>query len=367
MDNEEEIIKRNKEKVNYNYNLLIFCYERDNAKIKNDYNSIKLNRNKSIEFICNCGEDCIKIFRNIYEDSGMYCKKCIKINTIEKREKTNIKKYNVKSVSQLKEVQEKIKLTSLSHFGTERPTQNKQIQEKIKQTNIKRRGVEYPTQCLEVFEKIKQTNLEKRGVEYSLQSEEVKEKGKQTNLKKYGVKYISQSKLIQDKIKITNLKKYGKEYPNQNEEVKYKIINTNLKKYGVNYVSQVPEIATKASENNYRNRKEYKLPSGKTILIQGYEPFGLDIILKTINEKNIIYSKDKVPEIWWYDKENVKHRHYVDFFIDNENKCIEIKSERTFEINKENVYLKQKYAKELGYKYEIWILNKKGKIINYLL
>jgi glycosyltransferase involved in cell wall biosynthesis len=140
---------------------------------------IRIARDKNINFVCNCGEECTKIFRNIYEDSGMYCKKCMKRNTIKKRENTNIKKYNVKSVSQLKEIQDKIKATSLSHFGTERPTQSKQIQEKVKQTNLERRGKEYPTQCPEVMEKVIETNLEKRGVKHSLQSEEVKKKGKE--------------------------------------------------------------------------------------------------------------------------------------------------------------------------------------------
>jgi hypothetical protein len=356
------------EKINYNYNLLLYCCEKDNAKIDTEYlKNIKLNRDKNINFVCNCGEECTKIFRNIYEDSGMYCKKCMKRNTIKKRENTNIKKYNVKSVSQLKEIQDKIKATSLSHFGTERPTQSKQIQEKVKQTNLERRGKEYPTQCPEVMEKVIETNLEKRGVKYSLQSEEVKKKGKETNVKNLGVQYGSQSKIIQDKIKNTNLLNYGKEYPNQSIKVQEKTINTNLKKYGVKYVSQVAEISKKAADNNYKNRKEYILPSGKQILIQGYEPFGIDIILKTINEDDIIYSRDKVPELWWYDKDNQKHRHYVDFFIKTENKCIEIKSERTFEINEEKVYLKQKYAKISGYLYEIWIFNKKGQLVNKII
>jgi len=54
-----------------------------------------------------------------------------------------------------------------------------------------------------------------------------------------------------------------------------------------------------------------------------------------------------------------KHRHYVDIFIPSQNKCIEVKSTWTAEKKKDNIYLKQQAAKELGYKYEIWVYNRK--------
>jgi hypothetical protein len=41
--------------------------------------------------------------------------------------------------------------------------------------------------------------------------------------------------------------------------------------------------------------------------------------------------------------------------------CIEVKSTWTIEKKKDNVFLKQQAAKELGYKYEIWVYNAKGE------
>jgi hypothetical protein len=50
-----------------------------------------------------------------------------------------------------------------------------------------------------------------------------------------------------------------------------------------------------------------------------------------------------------------------------ENLCVEIKSTWTFKQHKEEVLLKQKYAKEYGFQYEIWIFNDKGEMIEKLV
>lgn len=49
-----------------------------------------------------------------------------------------------------------------------------------------------------------------------------------------------------------------------------------------------------------------------------------------------------------------------DIFIPSQNRCIEVKSDWTYNIKSNNIELKQQATKELGYKYEIWIYNKNG-------
>ena len=80
-----------------------------------------------------------------------------------------------------------------------------------------------------------------------------------------------------------------------------------------------------------------------------------------IDENDIFVGCKNVPEIWYNDKTGKKHRHYVDIFIKSQNRCIEIKSSWT--VKKENVFLKQNAAKEIGIIYEIWVYNEKGNII----
>ena len=70
-----------------------------------------------------------------------------------------------------------------------------------------------------------------------------------------------------------------------------------------------------------------------------------------------------VPKITYIDDNNIERYHYVDIFIPSQNRCIEIKSSWTFK--KPNVLLKQKYAKEKGYNYEIWVYDKKRNKIIY--
>lgn len=117
----------------------------------------------------------------------------------------------------------------------------------------------------------------------------------------------------------------------------------------------------KASKNAYK-LKEYIFPSGRVEKVQGYEHYALDelIINEKMNESDIITGCKNVPPIWYNDKTGKKHRHYVDIFIHSQNKCIEVKSTWTAQKKKDNIFLKQNAAKELGYNYEIWVYDGKG-------
>ena len=74
-----------------------------------------------------------------------------------------------------------------------------------------------------------------------------------------------------------------------------------------------------------------------------------------------------VPTIWYNDENGKKHRHYVDIFIPSQNRCIEIKSTWTAKKKQDSIYLKQNAAKELGYKYEIWVYDGKGNRVKEYL
>ena len=229
-----------------------------------------------------------------------------------------------------------------SSFIVERGLTFESVKNKIKETNLQNLGVEYPSQNQEVKNKIKETNLQNLGVEYPSQNKDIQNKTKQTCLEKYGCEYGLQSEDIKNKTKQTCLEKYGHEHPFQNSDIMEKNIKSSYTK------------------------KEYVFPSGKIDKIQGYENFALDelIINEKINESDIITGCKNVPELWYNDKTNKKRRHYVDIFIPSQNRCIEVKSMWTYTKQIDIVLLKQKAAKALGYKYEIWIYNDKKEKIN---
>ena len=98
--------------------------------------------------------------------------------------------------------------------------------------------------------------------------------------------------------------------------------------------------------------KNYTLPSGKTVPLQGYEPHFLDYVFK--------YSNIVEEEFQWLPKLQVPlsrtkqssyGNYYPDFFLPKYNLVIEIKSTYTFKLN---VYLnkrKIRKTKEAGYKF----------------
>jgi hypothetical protein len=279
----------------------------------------------------------------------------------EKRANTNIELYGSANTFQVEEFKEKSRQTCLENHGVEYSMQNKEIKEKSKKTCLEKYGCEFVSQNTEIMNKMKQHNMEKYGFEHVLQVEEIREKGKKNNMEKYGVENCMQRPEIKEKVKQTNLKLYGSENIFQVEEFKEKGKQTSLLHFGVPHPMQNAEIMSKNTASQYK-KKPYILPSKKEISIQGYEHFALDELLKTYNEDDIITGNENVPELW-YESNDKRHRHYVDIFIPNENLCIEVKSNWTLNSKKDNIFIKQAAAKDLGYKYEIWVYNNKGNKI----
>jgi hypothetical protein len=328
-----------KQQYNYEY-LQQFC--KDNAiKLESDYSKDKITRDTIIRGKCK-SEGCVgvfeKTFRNITIGGGPYCKKCACDNKKTKTIDTNIGRYGCDYQFQSDDVKEKIKKTNIEKYGNENPMQNEEIKNKAQETCLIKYGAKHPSQNIEIQEKIKKTMVDNWGVEHAMQNEDVKNKSKETCLKNWGHACSLQNEDVKNKSKETCLKKYGTENPMQNTE-----------------------IMEKCSKNAYKS-KDYILPSGKILKIQGYEHYALDEILKDgILEEDIINGCSNVPEIWYEDKSGKRHRHFVDIFMPSQNRMIEVKSTWTAEKKKDNIFLKQEAGKLAGFLYEIWVYNNKGE------
>lgn len=326
-----------------------------------------------------------KMERTMIERYGGHCVQTEESN--KKRRETNQIRYGGPGSSCNEEVQEKLKKTNMERYGVEHVFQNKDIREKSKETCIKRYGTEFPSQTEQAKEKMAKTNLEKYGCVSAMQNEEFKEKRNNTNLEKYGHVSVMQNEEIKKKFVNTILEKYGTEHPMQNDEFRNKYEQTNIERYGyavpllneeiknkckqtmferfgAEHAAQVPEILSKMRKSAF-SHKEYILPSGNVIEYQGYEDFALDQILniEQIYEDDIVMGEENVPEIWYLDENGKKHRHYVDIYVKSQNKCIEVKSEWTLKLGSDIIFLKQAAGKALGYEYEIWVYDRKGKRI----
>ena len=277
-----------------------------------------------------------------------------------------LEKYGVGCCLQNPNITEKSNITNIERYGSTNPMLCEIVKNKIQNTNLHRYGVRCVLENKEIQQTIRDTCLEKYGHEYYSQTDEFNEQVKNTNLERRGVEHHSQTKEFNEQVKKTNMARYGCEYYTQTEEYLIEVKKTNMEKYGVEFVMQVPEIAEKILRNSFKP-KIYIYPSGNEALVQGYEPYALDILIhdEKIDENFISTKRTEVPAIWWLDSENKKHRYYVDIFIKNENRCIEVKSPWTFDLGGEEVFLKQNAVKDAGYQCEIWILNKKKLIKKY--
>ena len=391
-------------KVCYNMSLLQEVCERDKCII--DFDKIeKYNRKIRVDFICNCGIEYSKTFRQIYDVSGGYCKKCtenrrrekVKQTCIDrygvscslqsqevkdKSKQTCVERYGVLFSSQSQEVKDKSKQTCIERYGVECPMKSQEVKDKHKHTCIKRFGVENPSQSQKAKDKYKQTCFINFGVEYPLQSQEVKDKKIQTCIKRFGVENPSQSQKAKDKSKQTCIERYGVEcpmksqevkdkskqtcfinfgveYPLQSQEVRDKKIITCILNYGVEYPMQNAEISEKQSKNAYKH-KVFVFPCGNTIQVQGYEP----ILLKNLVEEGYTYEglitdKTEVPEIW-YEKDNNKHRYYCDVYVPKINTIYEVKSTWTNKKDIDKINLTKQACIDAGYLFELYVYDAKG-------
>ena len=403
-----------KKRIRWDYNKLKQYGDEHNIIFNKDYSNDKLNRDTIIKAKClgyNCDCD-VQVSYRSFVKTGCFCIKCknkiryekIKASNLEKyghehpmqcedlktkMKATNLERYGHEHPMQREDVKNKIKVTNLERYGHEHPFQSEDVKDKIKATNLERYGHEYATQSEEVKDKVKVTNIERHGHEYPMQREDVKDKIKATNLERYGHEHSSQCEDVKDKMKATNIERYGYEYSFQSEDVRHKIKATNLERYGHEHAIQCEDVKNKIKATNLERhghespmqnakvfeknksscykKKEYVFPSGRTNLVQGYEPQALDILIKQHQEDDIVTDNIEIETLCgsiWYTFENKKHRYYPDIYIKSSNTIIEIKSTYTFEVKKEINLKKRQACIEAGVNFEFWVMNEKGEILS---
>jgi len=340
-----------KQRIKYDIQRLQNYCSEHNLTLLDDYTNIFLTKNTPIKGKCStngCNNNFDKKFSELLKTNG-YCRDCTYENANDKRKKTCLDKYGVESVmkdAQISQSCNKVKKYNyelLQTFLQENPNiqMNKDYSNEKIHAHYNLEFLCKNTDCSQVVSRIfyKLINMSLLCIDCSRKN--AKEIRKQTNIKLIGCENYFQSKDVKEKIKETNIKKYGVEYCAQNLEIANKMLSTGIK------------------------FKDYVFPSGRIEKIQGYENIGLDelINIELINENNIIVGCKNVPEIWYTTNDGVKHRHYVDIFIPIQNRCIEIKGEWFYIRDKHILKIKKQEAEKLGYKYELWVYNRKKQRI----
>lgn len=201
--------------------------------------------------------------------------------------------------------------------------------------------------------KTKETFNEKYGG-HPMKTEHTKNKLKKSVLEKYGhdniMKYYSENNMVMSPFRL--------------ESVKEKIKETFEIKYGGH-----PMQSDESFEKNLKSRvkfKDYLLPSGNNIKLQGYEIFGIKYLLEKYTENDIIQGIKKINKelgIIRYNHKGKLRKYYADFYVKSENKIYEVKSIWTYRANLEKNLLKKKTCESFGLKFEFLIFDYKGKLI----
>lgn len=190
-------------------------------------------------------------------------------------------------------------------------------------TCIEKYGVDNPLKNEDIKRKGQYTSLIKYGYINPMKNKNCYQKARNTCLLKYGVKYPQQLDEVKNKIKETNLERYDSVCASNNKEIREKINGECFKKYGVEHHIQRPDIQRKQLLT-MRLRKNYILPSGRSIILRGYEPDFLKYVFSNslLKEDEIDYNPMGI--IYYMNSE--KHYYYPDFYIPKFNLIVEIKS-----------------------------------------
>lgn len=226
------------------------------------------------------------------------------------------------------------------------------MKETHKKTCLERYGVEHHWQLPEIREKIIDTFMENYGCDNPMKNSDVRELVKITNIERYGYENTFQVPQFKEKIHNSNVENYGVGMPLLNPEINAKGKATMVKIFGVEYYSQ-----TGLGHSGYK-WKEYILPSGKIIKIQGYEGRYIPILIRAFGEENIIFERKEMPEIWYKGLDGKEHRYFPDFYIPKYNLIIEVKSMFTYLVEENKNELKFEAVKELGYNFKLKVYNK---------
>jgi len=109
--------------------------------------------------------------------------------------------------------------------------------------------------------------------------------------------------------------------------------------------------------------KDYILPSGKVVKVQGYEMFALDCLLKEYIEEEIQVETHNKPRLTYLEPDNSKHYYFPDLYIPKDNLIVEVKSMWAYNDNKPKHYRKMQVCLDAGYNFKFMIFDKDGNLL----
>lgn len=326
--------------------------------------------NKNIDVLCVCGSSWNTSLHNILR--GRRCTKCKTKRTYS----TNYQKYGVNNVFQSEQIKEKSKITCIQKYGVDHSSKHPDVQKKKEETCFTNHQVKWGFTKPEVYQKIQQTHLKKYGCKFPLQSPIIQKKIDDVFMEKLGVRrpmlsqyfrdlmldmYGNELYVLTDDYKKKMVDMYGNEIYVLTDDYKKKMVD----RYGNECPARCPELFRKAVRTSYMT-KPYTF-GDKTWMIRGYENRCLDVLLKDekIDPDDIVSDeKDTIPNFRYDCKNCVKcgygnyHIYYPDFYIESQNRIIEVKSAYTLQRDIAKIKHKLNAVIDNGYSCELWVFDR---------
>lgn len=137
------------------------------------------------------------------------------------------------------------------------------------------------------------------------------------------------------------------------------------KKLGKRVSSESFEKIKNSNKNVKYTIPKTNLRNESDIVLQGYEPRVMDIIVKYIDEE-IIVDSTWMPSITYRSMDGRLHNYFPDIYIPHKKLLIECKSTYTFYKESFNTICKMYNVLALGYNTELWVLSNKKTHIFFL-
>jgi hypothetical protein len=204
-----------------------------------------------------------------------------------------------------------------------------------------------------------ETNNKRYGGNSPAASPTVISKMEQTMYDRHGVTNISKSSKIKEKKRIKSQEKFGTDNPSQAQEIKDKLSDIALSKSP----DERAEIMKKAIKSS-KLKKEYTLPSGEIVLVQGAEPMAIDYLLTQYDEADLLIGTSNTPHLHYIDKIGKERRYYPDLYVKSTNTIFEVKTDFIFYRDVDNNFRKAEAARSAGYNFK-WLFKEGKNIVEY--
>src|SRR5208337_1649757 len=228
------------------------------------------------------------------------------------------------------------------------PAKLRSGREKYKATMVARHGVEVPMKNPAIEAQRRKTNLERYGAEQVMQSAKVQRKYRKTLKSRYGASHISQVPGVLDR---ANATRAVNGTMGGNKEKK---IATNRAKYGVDWAIQNPEVFQRNLDSCFKH-KVFTLPSGAVVFLQGYEPLVLAHLLGNgYSEQDFLWAGK--PSFQYQDASGKVRRYHPDFVLPRRGMVIEVKAQKWFERDRDNIVRKGKACVDAGWEFMLAVM-----------